>query len=416
MPSTQMNVRVRALVLGGGIHGCGVLHDLASRGWTDCALVEKESLGFGTSSRSTKLIHGGLRYLEHVRDFSLVAEGLKERKLLMNLAPDLVKPLEFVFPVLKKGGMPRFMIKAGLTLYDGLAGSQGIGRHKSLSEEVVLNLIPTLDSSKFKHYYRFFDGQTDDLALVVRVASSAKKLGTRIYEQTIAKRIRPTDDGFEVEIESQGKTQIVSTRYIINAMGPWAHSILNASNIKTSYEGINIQGAHILTRDLGLKAGLFLQSPADKRIFFVLPWQGHTLIGTTENEFISDPDALQTSEDQIDYLLERSNQYLSKKILRNDVIARFSGLRWLARDPEAALTDTSRSHVVATHRMGKGVIYTIYGGKLTAYRALCEEVGDMIMKDFGDEKPSQTAAKSFWCRPDECPPVHAVPERFKDYK
>ncbi|MCX6117495.1 MAG: glycerol-3-phosphate dehydrogenase/oxidase [Proteobacteria bacterium] len=396
MTSQSQQERYRVVILGGGIHGVGVLHDLVSRGWKDNLLIDKGTLGCGTSSRSTKLIHGGLRYLEHIRDFPLVAEGLKERQLLMNLASDLVKPLPLIFPVLNKGGVSRPMIKIGLSLYDFLAGSKRIERHRSIAESEVSQLAPTLDKSLFKHYYLFYDGQTDDLALVNRVAASARSHGGKIVENTKAEKITPDKDGYIITLNYGGELRTISTRYIVNAMGPWAHEILSASQIEPKYEGINNKGAHLMVQDIGLKSGVFLQSPEDGRIFFVLPWLGKTLIGTTETAFSSSPDSVITDQNDIQYLLDHTNRFFSKKLKEKDIEAKFSGLRWLAKDKTAGLSDTSRSYQISQHRHGHGIIFTIYGGKLTAYRALSETLGNMIISDFGDLQKSQTDKKQFW--------------------
>lgn len=404
--------RFRAVVLGGGIHGVGVLHDLASRGWRDILLVEKSHLGHGTSSRSTKLIHGGLRYLEHARDFPLVAEGLRERKLLMELAPDLVKPLPLVFPVLKSGGVNRWVIKAGLTTYDLLARGQSIGRHFSISPADITNVAPPLNSDLFKHFYVFYDGQTDDLALVHRVAKSAQNLGARISEGTFAEKIVPVDDGYEVYLNTPAGSKVISTRYVINALGPWAHELFTASHLTPVYDGINNKGSHIIVGDLGLKMGVFLQSPEDGRIFFVLPWKGKTLIGTTETDFPGPADTLVTDSEDRRYLLDHCNRYFRTKITEDQILSQFSGLRWLARDKNAALSDTSRSHVVSQHRHGVGVIYTIYGGKLTAYRALSEEIGDLILRHFGEDLPTKTHDPSAWVSSGSYGEVPPISTRF----
>ena len=188
--------RVRALILGGGIHGVGVLHDLVSRGFKDVFLCEKNGLGSGTSSRSTKLIHGGLRYLKRISDFPLVSEALRERRLLLSLAPDIVHPLELYLPLLEHGGEKSWMVRAGLTLYDVLAGKQGIQRHRKLLPSQALLKAPVLDESKFPVVYSFWDAQTDDMALVHRVAASAVAHGGRINEACEVLSVQPGDDGW----------------------------------------------------------------------------------------------------------------------------------------------------------------------------------------------------------------------------
>ncbi len=404
--------RYRVVILGGGIHGVGVAHDLASRGWCDVLVVEKSVLGGGTSSKSTKLIHGGLRYLQHPRDFPLVAEGLEERALLTKLAPDIVKPLPFIFPVMKKGGMPRFMIKIGLWLYDALSYGRSLGKHSWLSLDDALKEAPILDKAVFKGFYKFFDGQTDDLALVRRVAKSASQLGATIVEHASARHLSHDQNGWQVSIDVGGVTKVVTAKYVVNALGPWAHEFFEGSGIKPKVEGINNQGTHLLLRDLGLKSGLFLQSPDDGRIFFVLPWLGYTLIGTTEDIYTGRADDCQPEAKQVEYLHERCNRFLSVKLRAEDVIKTFAGMRWLARDVGSDISDTSRTHLVTEHKIGTDILYTIYGGKLTAYRALAEEIASKITKSFGDESPSKTHLPEAWAKEDSLPEEFRLPERF----
>ena len=410
--SSKLASRYRVVVLGGGIHGVGVAHDLASRGWQDILVVERSIVGAGTSSKSTKLIHGGLRYLQHPRDFPLVAEGLGERALLTKLVPDLVKPLPFVFPVMKSGGMPRFMIKIGLTLYDLLSWGRSLGTHKWLSTEQAFKDAPILDKSVFKGFYRFYDGQTDDFALVRRVASSARMLGASIIENTRVERVSHESNGWRVDLAGDDFSCHVTAKYVVNALGPWAHEVMDASGIKPKVIGFNNAGIHILVRDLGLKAGLFLQSPEDGRIFFVLPWQGLTLIGTTEDIVNGPADGCKVEQQQVDYLLERCNRFLSVKLSTKDILSTFTGMRWLARDSHDSLSDTSRTHLITEHRENSDVLYTIYGGKLTAYRALAEDLGDKISKAFGNRTPSNTKSIQFWSKPESLPADLEVPGRF----
>jgi glycerol-3-phosphate dehydrogenase len=411
MSDQSIQSRYRVVILGGGIHGVGTLHDLASRGWRDVLLIEKGAIGSGTSSKSTKLIHGGLRYLEHIRDFGLVAEGLRERKLLMELAPDLVHPLPFLFPVLKKGGMPRFMIKTGLSLYDFLAGKHGLQKHTFVNNQDAIREAPPLNTDVFRSFYKFYDGQTDDLALTTRVANSAISLGAQVLENTFVERIEPVANGFL--IHRQGHPEPLSCRFIINATGPWAHELLHRSKIEPEFIGINNKGSHIIVRDLGLKVGVFLQSPEDGRIFFVLPWKDTTLIGTTEDQFDGPIDSLETNKNDVSYILEHTNRYFRAPLTEKDILATFSGLRWLAKDKTAGLSDTSRSYRISEFKSGDGVMYTIYGGKLTAYRALSEVIGDEICKAFGDEAQSQTHLQKFWSNTG---PIHHVSDPILRFK
>ena len=398
--SAELPRRVRVLVLGGGIHGAGVLHDLASRGWKDVHLVEQSHVGFGTSQRSTKLIHGGLRYLQNVRDFSLVAEALQERKRLIELAPDLVKPIELLFPILKKGGMPRFMVKTGLTLYDRLAGRYQLEPHNSLTFDEAQDRAPILALDKFRQVYSFYDAQTDDKALVERVIASAVHLGANVTERCSVEAIHPSGDGFNVTVRSaDGRSRTISALYVVNCLGPWANKILEDSGLVPTHEGVNNKGVHLVFKDYGLKAGLFLQSPEDGRIFFVLPWSGYTLVGTTEELFTGNPDDVGVDQTDVDYLIQRCNRYLREPLTTSDIVGSFAGLRWLAKDSRASLSTTSRSHIVGERKGERGLLMTIYGGKLTTYRRLARSIGDRITRHFGEYKVSTTQEQSSWVKP-----------------
>lgn len=411
MHQDPLPTRVRLLVLGGGIHGVGVLHDLATRGWHDIHLIEKNHLGSGTSSRSTKLIHGGLRYLRHARDFWLVSESLKERQVLMHVAGDLVKPLELLLPAMRGKGMPPWMLRAGLFLYDSLAAKARIKPHQKLSFAAAKEKIPHLRCDEMKQVFSFWDSQTDDLRLVRRIAASARSLGAKITEGCRAIGIRQTEDGWLVDLETaDGKKHQISTLYILNALGPWANTLLEQSSIRPVYRGINNEGVHLLFDNIGLQAGLLAQSPEDGRIFFILPWNNMTLVGTTESIYAGDPDRLIIKEEQVNYLLERVNRYLDIGWSQKDIRAAFSGLRWLALDEKRDLSSTSRGYEIGEHASARGLLLTIYGGKLTTYRKLSESIGDRITSHFGEFRPSRTTEETMWVRPAHA--EHIGIERF----
>ncbi len=399
----QINPKeVDFLIIGGGIHGVGVAHDLASRGARNIMVLEKSKIGSGTSSKSTKLIHGGLRYLKHIRDFSLVAEGLHERKLLLKLAPDLVKPIEFLFPVMKDAGMPSWMIHSGLYLYDFLAGKDRLQRNRTVPLEEFKRDASIFETTNLKACFSFWDGQTDDLALTNRVAESARKLNAQILENTKAEKIQHDGKTWNLTFKRNEEFHTIATKIIINAAGPWAHELFAASSLKPGEHGVNVKGSHLLCRDLGLKKGVFLQSPTDQRIFFVLPWLGKTLIGTTESLFHEPADTLKVGHDDVSYLLDHTNQYLQQKILEKDIEQTFTGLRWLATEKGKSATQTSRSFVLDTISEKDSVITTIYGGKLTAYRALAQTVVETIDRKLNlGLEPSQTDNPKFWISPSE---------------
>lgn len=400
---------MRVLILGGGIHGVGVLHDLVSRGWTDILLLEKNTLGSGTSSRSTKLVHGGLRYLQHPRDFPLVHEALRERKRLITLAPDIVHSLEFYFPILKKGGMPSWMVRSGLFLYDFLAGKYALGPHSEKSPEELKQHAPFLDESRFSKVLSFFDGQMDDLALVKRIGASAMALGGTLLEGAKAVKICPVNDGWLCDwISPSGERKTTRAQYIVNSLGPWSNRLLLDSGMVPTHSAVNNKGIHLITRAFsGQRVGCFLQSPDDGRVFFMLPWMGETLIGTTESNFSGNLDRVAATEQEVEYLLERSNRYLKVPLKPADVSTSFAGLRFLPVESDRSLTSTSRSHILGYHNSGNGFLVTIYGGKYTTYRSLAESIGDKITKRYGSYTATQTHLSKSWLTSHES--VFSVP-------
>lgn len=390
--------RYRVLVLGGGVHGLGVLHDLSSRGWKDVLLVEKGELGNGTSSRSTKLIHGGLRYLQRISGFSLVNEALRERQVLMHVAPELTRPMKFCFPVLKSGGYPGFYIRSGLFLYDLLAGRHNIKKHGVFDDETLRKEMPALNHELFSKVYSFWDTQMDDVRLLRKIADSATKLGAQISEHTQAVSMKPTSEGWDVTLrDASGETRTVSALYVVNALGSWANEFLTKCNIEPEYDGVNNKGVHLLVPNIGHEIGAYLQSPKDKRIFFILPWYQYSLLGTTESLYGKRADELTVDENDVDYILERCNQYLKNPIKPSDVELSFAGLRWLAKERGVGISSMSRSHLVSYHDGGgRGRVITLYGGKWTTYRSLSEQIGDYILRDFGEFVKSRTADKDSW--------------------
>ncbi|MBI2603825.1 MAG: glycerol-3-phosphate dehydrogenase/oxidase [Deltaproteobacteria bacterium] len=391
--------RVRVLVLGGGIHGVGVLHDLVSRGWKDVHLIEKAGLANGTSSRSTKLIHGGLRYLKRISQFGMVSESLQERNFLLKAVPDIVYPVELILPIERGHLINSFMMRAGLSLYDFLSGKYGIHKHQTLSDDEARQKAPILATDKFSHFFSFWDAQTDDLALVRRIAFSAVELGAGVTEQCRVLSLKHDADGWLAEVENRdGQTNVISALYVVNCLGPWANDFLEASKIRPEVRGVKDKGSHLIIRDLGLKAGMFLEVPGDKRIMFVLPWQGVTLLGTTEESFESRPDEVRASDSEMDYLLMAANFYLKEPLTRKDIQATFAGVRWMVAEEGSDLSSTSRESALGEHVSNRGLLITVYGGKLTSYRLLAEKIGDRITHHFGQFQATGTKDLSAWAK------------------
>ncbi len=393
---------IKVAILGGGIHGVGVAHDLISRGLDDIHLFEKDDIASGTSSRSTKLIHGGLRYLEHIRDFPLVYEALHERKKLLELAPDLVKPLRLILPVLKRGGKPGWMLDIGLSLYDLLAGKDKIHPHKKLEISDMQNSFSNIDPNIFTHGFEFYDTQTDDYLLTRRVALSSEKLGTKIHRKTIVSKIIPQNNYWVLEgKDSQGEIFHYKTKIIVNALGPWSHELYKQSGFEPKHDAVNNKGVHLLFENKeNLKCGFFFQSPEDHRIFFLLPWQNMILLGTTETDFHEHPDKQHPDDHDEKYLLEHLNRYVKNKYEKKDILGKFSGLRWLLSKKGESLSSLTRKPLVTEHHLGNdSVIYTIYGGKLTTYRLLSKNIGDKIALRMHLNFMSKTHLKDFWLPP-----------------
>lgn len=384
------------LILGGGIHGVGVLHDLASRGIKNLYLIEKNMLGSGTSSKSTKLIHGGLRYLQRLSQISMVYESLQERKFLLHLAPEIVKPIEILIPIMKNQSLNSIKIKAGLTLYDLLAKKSLIKPHKKIDLQQAKLKAPILNRENIQKIYSYWDAQTDDYLLVKKIACSAVALGGKILEKTEVNSINNKGSTWELSLSNKThQKKIIQANYVINCLGPWSNKFLEKNKITPTHIGKNNKGAHIIVKDCGLKSGLLLKA-IDNRIFFILPWQNKTLIGTTEKEFNGDPNQIRVTQEEINYLLESSNQYLTVNLEEDDIESSFAGLRWLASEEKQSLTRTSRESIIGKIENKNGFILTIYGGKLTSYRRLCEKIGDLIANNLNQFTPSKTTQKEYW--------------------
>ncbi len=393
---------VEVLILGGGVHGVGVLHDLVSRGLCDnVCLIEKNKLASGTSSKSTKLIHGGLRYLQRLSQMPMVFESLQERKFLLSVAPDLVKPIEILIPLLKGDFLNWIKIKAGLSLYDYLARNSLIKNHKKLKMREVNETISLLKEQYTKNVFSYWDAQTDDQLLVRRVASSAQKLGGKFFEETEILQLKDKKDYWSVVVSREGKQTEIKAKYVINCLGPWTNSFFAKNKIKQTHKGINNKGTHLLVKEFGLKSGLLLTAKSDKRKFFILPWNGKTLIGTTEKEYSGSVNKVEPDSGEIHYLLSSCNEYLKKDLTINHIESSFSGLRWLATENDQSISGTSRESVLGVIKNRSGFLLTIYGGKLTSYRRLSEKVGDRVMNHKKDFVKSRTKDKSLWVSKDE---------------
>lgn len=375
------NEKFDLLVIGGGVNGAGIALDAASRGLT-VALIEAHDLASGTSSRSSKLIHGGLRYLEQY-DFKLVREALHERELMVKtLAPHLVKPVSFLYPLHEKV-KDRTYIGAGLALYDALRGfKRALPNHKHMSQKTISEVAPSLRLDIVTGGIKYFDAQVDDARHTMMIARTAARHGAQIATRTSAlgllregKRVI----GAKVRLEESGDIIDVHAGVTIMAAGVWTDPLYDAMELKPGYRVRMSKGVHIVLPKEAIKAetGIILKTSVS--VLFIIPWNNQWMVGTTDTDYTGDRnEPLSTSED-VQYIIDQANRVLDPKIRREDVIGVFAGLRPLVSTaPDAPTTKLSREHVVDHPAQG---FVSIAGGKYTTYRVMSEDAVNAAVPD-----------------------------------
>ena len=380
MTRTEMYRRLRAhtepwdlIVVGGGATGVGVAIDAAARGY-DVLLLEQNDFGKGTSSRSTKLVHGGVRYLEQ-GNVSLVMEALKERGLLLRNAPHLVRNLGFVVPNYDWWEAPFYGI--GLKLYNLLAGKYGFGASRILSREETLERLPTIKPEGLRGGVIYFDGQFDDSRLLINLVATAFEQGATLLNYAQVTELTKDGEGFVDGVRFRdletGETQQARAKAVINATGPFADDLRRKADPAVQPMIAPSQGIHLVFDGSFLAAENAIMVPhtSDGRVMFAIPWHGHTVVGTTDTpitEATLEPVAL---EQEIEFILQTSALYLEKKPTRADVLAVFVGIRPLVRSGEGGTTAAlSRDHTIRIENSG---LITICGGKWTTYRHMAED-------------------------------------------
>lgn len=375
------------LVVGAGINGAGIARDAAGRG-ARVLLCEQHDLAAHTSSASTKLIHGGLRYLEYY-DFKLVRKSLHEREILIAAAPHIVGPLRFVLPH-DRHLRPAWMIRAGLFLYDHLA------RRRLLPDSRAVDLRhhpagKPLDP-RYKLGFMYSDAWVDDARLVVLTVRDAAERGARVV--TRARCASLTREGARWRatlIRADGRSVKVTAKAVVNAAGPWVAQFLDeASPVKSRHHPRMIKGSHIVvSRLFEHDYAYFFQAP-DGRVVFAIPFAvDYTLIGTTERDYTGDLATPAIDETEIDYLLEMANRYFSRNLTRADVTSTFAGLRPLLATSTADPKSVTRDYVLDLDAAGAPLL-SVYGGKLTTYRRLAQDVVDMLAPRIGIAGPRWT--------------------------
>ena len=366
------------VIVGGGINGAGVAHDAALRG-LKVLLLEQRDLAFGTSSRSSKLIHGGLRYLEHYH-FKLVFESTNERAALRKIAPHLVRPLKFALPVYESNRHPLWKMDLGLWLYDGLSLFKTEKRHLTVrTSKRMLEREPLLNSEGLSGGLIYYDCITDDARLTLENAMAADAWNARILTHAQVVRVdglheKGTEAVITFRDQINDRHVKVKAKGVVNCTGAWTDRMRAVAQI----EGRLIRpskGVHVVVPEsrLPVTHAVALLSPQDARVFFVIPWNGRTVIGTTDTDDLTDPSELRIDLEDVDYLLDAANaSFPSVNLVRDDVLAGWVGLRPLINVETENASDVPREHQI--YRDGKMV--TVAGGKLTTYRKMAAEIVD----------------------------------------
>ena len=352
------------LIVGAGIHGAGVAQAAAAAGYT-VRVLEQHGIAHGTSSRSSKLIHGGLRYLEQM-ELGLVRECLRERELLLRLAPELVRLVPFRIPVYPETRRRPWQLRAGLTLYSLLTGLTSHARFGSLPRSAWSGL-DGLKTDGLEAVFQYWDGQTDDAALTRAVLCSAENLGAELHMPATLESAALHEDYVEVEYTESGRRQSCRCRVLVNAAGPWVGEVSARIRGLRGHTGMDlVQGTHLLL-DLPARDSIYyMEVPEDGRAVFLMPWQGKSLLGTTETLYHGEPGAAAPQEAERAYLKRVLMHYFPG--LAAQELGAFAGLRVLPRD-EARPFERGRELIYAVDRGSRPRVLSLYGGKLTSYRA-----------------------------------------------
>ena len=378
-------------VIGGGINGAGIAADAAGRG-LNVILCEQNDLASATSSNSSKLIHGGLRYLEHY-EFNLVKKALAEREILLRNAPHIIKPLVFRLPH-QRHLRPSWLIRIGLFLYDNLAKRVTLKASKGIKFNEDSPLVSSITKG-----FEYSDGWVDDARLVVLNALAAKDNGATIKTQTKCIKAIREDNVWVITLKDRlnGDINVIRARSVVNASGPWVAQLFSDALTLKSPQNIRlVKGSHIVVPRIHDQPEAYMLQNADQRIVFVIPFEDDfSLIGTTDVEYKGEPSDVKISEDEIDYLLNITNEYFKKKISRADIVTTYSGVRPLLDDESVNAQAVTRDYTLELEDIAKKApILSIFGGKITTYRKLAEAAVNKLNPYFSNMGPKWTAKKA----------------------
>ncbi len=421
MPSEIFNDQFDVIVIGAGINGAGIARDAAMHG-LKVLLLDKGDIGSGTSSWSTRLIHGGLRYLEY-GELGLVRESLRERECLMKIAPHLVRPLQILVPMYKHGQRGVWKIRAGMIAYDVLSFGKSLPHHRMLTVSETLQQAPGLNRQDLLGAAVYFDAQVEYAErLVLENALSAVEHGATVITYARVDKFQiqdgkvcgveftrlqsPTD---KVQDEmSRGKEGghapaltptvpgLATTRIVINAAGPWIDQVLGANDQDSSRRIGGTKGSHLIVAPFGgaPENAIYVEAETDRRPFFIIPWNGNYLIGTTDIRYDGDLDHVRIEAEEIEYLLRETNRVIpNAQLTRAQILYTYSGVRPLPFVTEKDEQSITRKHFIRASQPLDN-LFSIVGGKLTTYRSLAEETVDLIFEKLGRSKPACTTSQA----------------------
>ncbi len=366
-------------VVGGGINGAGIARDAAGRGLS-VALIEARDLASATSSASTKLIHGGLRYLEYF-EFQLVRHSLKEREILLGLAPHIIWPLKFVLPH-DKAQRPFWMLRLGLFLYDHIGGRKTIDGSRAI--DFAAHQYGDYLQDKYIKGFEYSDCWVQDSRLVVLNAMDAARRGADVFTRTACVNMEPQDGHWTLRLRDtdRGAERSINAKMVVNAAGPWVSGVLEESALDApDVPQIRlVKGSHIIVKKMFEGDHAYILQQPDKRIVFAIPYEGdYTLIGTTEEDYQGAPAEAKISPAEIEYLCAAFNRSFDEQITEDNILWSYSGVRPLFDDGEDAATSTTRDYVLHEHKEYDAPLLSVFGGKLTTYRVLAEQVLDKLV-------------------------------------
>lgn len=385
------------LIIGGGVNGCGIARDAAGRG-LKVALVEKDDLAQATSSSSTKLFHGGLRYLEHYK-FRLVRESLTEREVLLSAMPHISWPLRFVLPH-HSGLRPAWFLRLGLFLYDHLGGRKILPGTKSI--DFASDPVGKPLRDEFRRGFEYSDCWVEDSRLVVLNAVDAKNRGANIMTRTICEGATRSADSWKVNLRdvTTGDNKVLETKLLVNAAGPWVEDIIrNKAKLATTEKIRLVRGSHIVVKKCFEHDRAYIFQQSDGRIIFAIPYEtDFTLIGTTEAEHDGDASTAKCSDDEAAYLCAAASEYFAKPVKVTDIVWSYSGVRPLYDDGASSATEATRDYVLKLNTgdnnldEGRAPLLNIFGGKITTFRRLAEAALAKIEDHFPEMKAPWTAS------------------------